>query len=143
MGFMREVPKRRWFRFSLRTLFIAVTVCGVLLGWLGCNLGRVRERERLIQVLLEYPRSRRPDRRTVWLHNPMGIEPPWLWRLMGATNEYGNILLDVDMSDKELDDIRSLLPIMRLTVTPHPRFPARKAWYHSPQNQPTSPAPQL
>jgi hypothetical protein len=29
--------RRRW-SFSLRTLFIVVTVLGVPLGWLACNL---------------------------------------------------------------------------------------------------------
>ena len=28
-------PKRRWFRFSLRTLFMLVTVDGVVAGWVG------------------------------------------------------------------------------------------------------------
>jgi hypothetical protein len=30
---MTLATKRRWFRFSLRTLFVAVTVIGVWLGW--------------------------------------------------------------------------------------------------------------
>jgi hypothetical protein len=30
---MSEAPKRRWFRFSLRTLFVVVTVIGIWLGW--------------------------------------------------------------------------------------------------------------
>ena len=30
---MRLVPKRRWFRFSLRMLFAAVTVLAIWLGW--------------------------------------------------------------------------------------------------------------
>jgi hypothetical protein len=30
-------PRRRWFRFSLRTLVAAVSAIGLLLGWLGAN----------------------------------------------------------------------------------------------------------
>ena len=37
--------RRRWFRFSLRTLLIVVTVLSVPLGWIGWRLGQVR-RER-------------------------------------------------------------------------------------------------
>ena len=35
-------PRRRWFRFSLRTLLIVVTVLSVPLGWIGWRLGQVR-----------------------------------------------------------------------------------------------------
>jgi hypothetical protein len=34
-------PRRRWFRFSLRTLFVLVTIFGV---WLGVQVNWIRER---------------------------------------------------------------------------------------------------
>ena len=43
---MSEAPKRRWFRFSLRTLFVVVTVCCVWLGW---QLHIVRERQAMLR----------------------------------------------------------------------------------------------
>lgn len=36
-----NAPKRRWFRFGLRTLFVMVTVVGC---WLGYHLNWIRER---------------------------------------------------------------------------------------------------
>ena len=42
---MTPAPKRRWFRFSLRTLFVAVTVFGC---WLGYYLNWVRQRHALL-----------------------------------------------------------------------------------------------
>ena len=41
---VRETEKfeRRWFRFSLRTLFAAVTVFALLFGWIGWNVWQVR-----------------------------------------------------------------------------------------------------
>jgi hypothetical protein len=42
---MTPAPKRRWFRFSLRTLFVVVTVLGC---WLGYELNWVRERRLFI-----------------------------------------------------------------------------------------------
>ncbi len=39
-----HAPKRRWLRFSLRTLFVVLTAAGVWLGW---NVYRVRERARV------------------------------------------------------------------------------------------------
>jgi len=38
-------PRRRWFRFSLRTLFVLVTLMGTFLGWLGVQLKWMRDRE--------------------------------------------------------------------------------------------------
>jgi hypothetical protein len=45
---MDDAPakSRRWFRFSLRTLFVVVTVVGVWLGW---NMNIVRHRRELVE----------------------------------------------------------------------------------------------
>jgi hypothetical protein len=40
-----ELPKRRWFQFSLRTLLIGVTLLAVPLGYVGWQAKIVRERQ--------------------------------------------------------------------------------------------------
>src|SRR4249920_2312085 len=52
---MTAPPKRRWFRFSLRTMFIVVTIFGVWLGW---QLQIVRERKELIRLLNHLPEDK-------------------------------------------------------------------------------------
>jgi hypothetical protein len=47
---MTSAPKRRWFRFSLRTLFVVVTVFGIWLGW---QLHFVTRRKQAINWLEE------------------------------------------------------------------------------------------
>jgi hypothetical protein len=37
-------PNRRWFRFSLRTLFVVVTTVGVASGWVAYQLNWIRQR---------------------------------------------------------------------------------------------------
>jgi hypothetical protein len=44
-----ETPKvRHWFRFSLRTLFVAMTVLGLCLGWIARELRTVHGRAEMI-----------------------------------------------------------------------------------------------
>ena len=45
-------PKRRWFQFSLRTLFVVVTVFGV---WFGLEIRHIRQRADMLKWLDERP----------------------------------------------------------------------------------------
>jgi hypothetical protein len=42
-------PKRRWFRFSLQTLFVLVTITGVCAGWAAYQLNWIRQRHNYLQ----------------------------------------------------------------------------------------------
>ncbi len=46
-------PRRRWLRFSLRTLLILVTVSGAVLGWVGWELEQVRKEKEVIAWVIE------------------------------------------------------------------------------------------
>ncbi len=43
--------RRRWHAFSLRTLFVALTIVGLGLGWLAWNVQQVRERRAVQKIL--------------------------------------------------------------------------------------------
>ena len=68
--------RRRWFRFSLRALFILIAVIAVWLGW---NLNRVRQREEMVTWIramsgtVLYGSPHRP-----WQKVPLS------WKLLGA-----------------------------------------------------------
>ena len=40
-------PRRRWFRFSLRTLFVLIGVCGCVLAWVAGDVTAVIGRRQL------------------------------------------------------------------------------------------------
>ena len=39
-----NAPKRRWYQFSLRTMFVLVFVVSVPLAWVGYSLNWIKER---------------------------------------------------------------------------------------------------
>ncbi len=45
---MDEKPRRHWFRFSLRTMFVIVTILCIWFGW---NLNKVRQRSTALTYL--------------------------------------------------------------------------------------------
>ena len=78
---MTPAPKRHWFRFSLRTLFVTVTALGLLFGWLAWNVQWVNERQRLLGWADDIHIS----------HGILGVvrnspprRLPIMWRLLGA-----------------------------------------------------------
>ena len=102
------VPKRRWPRFSLRTMFVVVTVACVLLSWIIPNVIQVRERERLLgsagvlkvgefskappargytrEIPAEsfLPGSPMPSYKYLPRSDPVSKRVPVLWSLLGA-----------------------------------------------------------
>lgn len=79
-------PRRRWFRFSLRTLFIVLTLAGLWIGW---NYDRVRKREEMLRYLNGSGGAGTPGQVDVLDPARAGYRPPWkklpwTWRVLGA-----------------------------------------------------------
>ena len=116
-------PKRRWFRFSLRMLFVLVTVISVPLGWLGYQLNLIRQRE----VFLGYLRANSREKHTFWTASEFGSkwEPkpqiPSMRRMLGD-QPYSRLILPAhfgaDLIDKAID-----------------LFPEAQVWRWSQDNQ--------
>lgn len=51
-------PKLRWFQYSLRTLLVIVTLCGIPCSWLAVKLQQAR-REHEVAAAIEKLRVRR------------------------------------------------------------------------------------
>jgi hypothetical protein len=91
---MTPAPKRHWFRFSLRTLFVVVTVFGC---WLGYELNWIRQRRELM--------SRPNVEALVWATEP----PSWPRApgLLGLFGEKGRhqIKIVVDLPLAPTDEV--------------------------------------
>jgi hypothetical protein len=73
-------PNRRWFRFTLRTLFVTVTLACALSGWLVWNLRQMRHRVETAKRI----ESRGGSVEWGWIYDSDLKSVPSLWRLIGA-----------------------------------------------------------
>jgi len=48
---MDAKPKRRWFRFSLRTLLVLATIACAGFGWLGVKMQQARRQQQAVEKL--------------------------------------------------------------------------------------------
>ena len=115
-------PKRRWPRFSLRTMFVVVTVFGCWLGW---NLQQVRERERFLREIPSrggsfYALTGVPQYPPVKLRP---ISAPFVWSWLGATAVPADaISLPHDkFSRDEIERARRLFPEAGINQSTAPR----------------------
>ena len=107
-------PKRRWFRFSLRTLFVLVTAIAVFIGW---NLWQVRQRQ-------EYFRLFSVDDENVEgliSLRVVGEEPKlsFVWILLGAKPQEKINLSREKYSDDDIRRIESLFPEADIFIADH------------------------
>ena len=113
-------PKRRWFRFSLRTLFIFVTIVCI---WLGFQVSTVYHRKRLLSRL-DPAVGRYPTFKTVMRRDEFGIgpavlegefsmdgdyQPSWIRRALGD-HFVSVILLPESMTPEEVRSYRDAFP---------------------------------
>jgi hypothetical protein len=83
--------KRRWFRFSLRTLFVVMTVFAFWFGW---NIRKVQRRGQFAKHLVACQASVTSSSDAGTAHHPWRKERlPWAWKLLGAEPIYSIILL--------------------------------------------------
>ncbi len=96
-------PRRRWFAFSLRTLFVLFSLAAIPLGWLGYRLNWMQERHKVLQI------------------------PPPSWSEIFMGDECFAQFIEVSIGDgaAEIDRMRRLFPEAEVRVIPLPSRPRR------------------
>jgi hypothetical protein len=108
---MTPAPKRRWFQWSLRTLFVVVTVFGC---WLGYELNWIRQRHRYLEDQADL-RARFPG---AIQSSAVPVDAPgflWLFGERGHGGELSILVLEADPGHfadigAEIAKARSLFP---------------------------------
>ena len=90
-------PKRRWFRFSLRMLFVVVTLLGIYMGYLADRVWRERT---AVQAVLDTPGSIRFDYQRKGYRHPPGKR--WLQQLVGK--EWYQEVVEITVRSTGADD---------------------------------------
>jgi hypothetical protein len=99
-------PKRRWFRFSLRTVFVLVARVGVAAGWVACQLNWIQQRHEFFKcdgVSYSYPGA---GAKTL---------VPWSLRLFGEP-----AYAQITTFPAEMKMAQSLFPEAMILKGPHP-----------------------
>jgi len=99
-------PRRRWFRFafSLRTLFVVVTVFGC---WLGYQLNWIRQRREFLGGPVPGSGVAHFGHFSAWQDRP--VDAPWQLRLLGESG-CCIILSDYPRSSDENRRLKALFP---------------------------------
>jgi len=117
--------RRRYFYFSLRTLFVVVTILGAFLGWLGVQVRWIHDRRQALEWILPY-HARQLAAESGSLPPPLkgsvshaGMTAPWSLRILG---EKGIERLEVDQdwlganTPYSLAKLRLLFPEAKVLV---------------------------
>jgi len=104
---MSEWPKRRWFAFSLRTMFVVMSVFAIWFGW---NVRCVRQRELAMQ-------SGEPAIVGIGTYelNPGCRKLPYMWRWLGATPYYV-IYLRPSATPEDIARWKAMFPDARIEI---------------------------
>lgn len=108
-------PRRRWFRYSLRTLFVVMTIAAV---WLGLTMKRIRDQERGVARILELDGYVRYDYQVdangkvlIELNlNLTSVDDDGLTHLTGLTNLSYLFLSGPNVTNESVAKLREALP---------------------------------
>jgi len=117
------IPKRRWCRFSLRTLLIVVVLLSVGLAWSALKMREAERQRKAVEAIRRTGGLVVYDYQWDTFGGPLAVEEPpapvWLTRLLGE-DLFANVvfveLYDCEFGNAGLQHLTGLTKLNRLEV---------------------------
>lgn len=114
-------PKRRWFRFSLKTLLIVVVLSSLLLGWLGLEIQQAERQSQAVEEIQKtgawvvYDWDLDDDGNATWKGRPP--VPEWLTEWTGV-DLFGDVVGVTfgQVTDAQLEHVKTLTDLRWLDL---------------------------
>jgi len=133
-----DKPRRRWFSFSLRTLFVVVLVLSIPIGWLGMQLKWVHDRHEAREWVYHGCLDDWGTKQSWWTPWMTTIpDLPWSLKLLG---EYPDCLVaaDLDLESNEgsakAEELKRLFPEAAIVVNHTGENEKSYTWLRDPLN---------
>jgi hypothetical protein len=103
-------PNRPWFQFSLRTMFVLVTLACIVLAWVGYSLHWIRQRDDILRqqpIMLNIdPFPRIPAPAGLWLFGEEGVAQVY-WRRGSSppTDEVQRLFPEAEVTEVEASNL--------------------------------------
>jgi len=113
---MTAAPNRRWFRFSLRTLFVVMTLAGALIGWLVWELRYIHDRTAMRGWILQHGGGVPKPAAILNLPNPATRIP--FWRELLGDETAPVVILPPGLLTADLEQIKRTFPEAEVFIIP-------------------------
>ena len=107
-----SAPNRRWFRFSLRTMFVVVTVFACYFAW---QFSYIQKRKAFLIYVEEVNKNGPPT-----VNNSTRTASIPLWRRLLGDHAIPVISLPMELPDEDYDKAKSLFPEAEILGVPKP-----------------------
>ena len=115
-------PRRRWFQFSLRSLFVVMTMACIGMSWVGVKMQKAKKQKEAVEAIVKLGGvvyyDYQLDAAGRLTHRDKPPEPAWMRHLLGEDIcvKIAKVSYDMHGSEARLEHIEVLTDLQRLHI---------------------------